>query len=241
MPHPTLMIILTLLILLIAVPLMSVWTGKRIRTAAATPAVKYLRYARTIVILWSLTALALYALRLHHIDPTYVGVKPPRFMLELAAGLIPLVAPLLLSLTGTRRVLSNEYARALRAVVPADLPQWILFVPLAASAGICEEFLYRGFALTTLSAMTGSVAYGTLLSCIAFGIGHAYQGRTGMIGATITGLIYAGVFLATGSLYPCMLGHFIQDIVGAAVLSRKLEEAVLPAAVADTSAAAGGA
>ena len=39
--------------------------------------------------------------------------------------------------------------------------------------------------------------------------------------ATISGALYAAVFLATGSLYPCMLGHFAQDIAGAAILSRK--------------------
>ena len=239
MPHPTLMIILTLLILLIALPLLSVWTGKRIRAAATTPAAKFLRYARTIVILWSLTALALYALRLHNIDPTLVGLRPPRFWGELALGLIPLLAPLAVSFSRGRRALNDDYARALRAIVPADLPQWILFGPLAASAGICEEFLYRGFALNILSAMAGSVVYGTLLSCIAFGIGHAYQGRPGVIGATITGLLYAGVYLATGSLYPCMLGHFMQDIVGAWVLSRKLEDSASVGADTDTSAAAG--
>lgn len=239
MPHPTLMIILTLLILLIALPLLSLWTGKRIRAATTTPLAKFVRYARTIVILWSLTALALYALRLHSIDPTLVGLRPPHFWGELAIGLIPLVAPLAATLLRGRRALNDDYARALRAIVPADLPQWIVFVPLAASAGICEEFLYRGFALNVLSAMTGSVAYGVVLSCIAFGFGHAYQGRPGMIGATITGLLYAGVYLATGSLYPCMLGHFMQDIAGALVLSRKLEATASAPAGADTSAATG--
>jgi membrane protease YdiL (CAAX protease family) len=198
--------------------------------------VKYIRYARTVAILWSLTALALYALRLHHLDATYVGLRPPRFILELAAGLITLVAPLLTSVSGALSVIEGDYARALRAVVPADPPQWIAFVPVAATAGICEEFLYRGYALTILSSMTGSIVVGALLSSIAFGIGHAYQGRTGVVGATITGLLYAAVFLATGSLYPCMLGHFVQDIAGAAVLSRKLEETALQQTAPDTPA-----
>ena len=239
MPHPTLMIILTLLILLIALPLISLWTGKRIRAAAATPGAKLLRYARTIVILWSLTALALYALRLHNIDPTLVGLRPPHSWWELFIGLIPLAAPLAASLSRGQRALNDDYARALRAIVPASLSQWILFVPLAASAGICEEFLYRGYALNILGSLTGSVLYGVVLSCIAFGFGHAYQGRPGMIGATITGFLYAGVYLATGSLYPCMLGHFMQDIAGAVVLSRKLGPTASLAASDDTSATAG--
>ena len=224
MPHPTVLTILTLLILIIALPLVSLWTGKRIRAAASAAAGKYLRYARTIVILWCLTALALYALRLHHLDPASVGLRPPHYIVELAAGLVTLVAPVLASLGGSRRVLEGDYARALRAVVPTDRGEWIVFVPVAASAGICEEFLYRGYALNIIGSMTGSLILGAVLSSVAFGIGHAYQGKTGVIGATVTGFLYACVFLATGSLYPCMLGHFIQDIAGAAVLSRRLDE-----------------
>ncbi len=224
--HPSLFTVLTLVILIIAVPLLSLWTGRRIRAAIAAPTVKYFRYARTVLILWSLTALALYALRLHGHEPAYVGLRPPHALPELALGLVTLVAPVLASISGARRVLSDDYARALRAVVPADRAQWMWFVPVAASAGICEEFLYRGYALTILSSLTGSVALGVVLSSIAFGLGHAYQGRAGMAGATITGLLYACVFLISGSLYPCMLGHFVQDIAGAAVLSRKLHEAL---------------
>jgi membrane protease YdiL (CAAX protease family) len=236
--HPVLLTIFTLLILIIALPLFSMWAGKRIRSADAGGA-RLLRYARTIVILWSVTALALYALRLHHLDPTYVGLRPPRHPSELFAGLITLAAPLLASASGSRRVIEGEYARALRAVVPDTLAQWIAFVPVAATAGICEEFLYRGYALTVLGALTGSVFAGAVLSSIAFGLGHAYQGRAGMVGTAVTGLLYAIVFIMTGSLYPCMLGHFVQDMVGAAVLSRKLKGDAKPRAVADPAATPG--
>jgi membrane protease YdiL (CAAX protease family) len=238
MAHPVLATVVTLLLLIIVLPLFSLWAGKRIRAAAAG-GIKLLRYARTIVILWSLTALALYALRLHHLDPTYVGLRPPRHAIELAVGLITLVAPLLASLSGSRRVLEGDYARAMRAVVPVDRVQWIAFVPVAASAGICEEFLYRGYALTVLAAISGSVFVGALLSSLAFGLGHAYQGRAGMAGATVTGLLYAIIFLATGSLYPCMIGHFLQDIVGAVILSNKLAGAVEARSVAGPAATVG--
>jgi len=221
MPHPTPLTILTLLILLIALPAFSMWAAERVR-AAAYRGSRLLRYARTIVILWSLTALAVYALRLHHLDPTYVGLRPPRHLWELGVGLVTLVAPLLASLSGTHRALEGDYARAVRAVIPADRGQWIAFVPVAASAGICEEFLYRGYALTIIASITGSMLAGVVFSSIAFGLGHAYQGRAGIAGTTITGLVYAAVFLATGSLYPCMFGHFVQDVVGAAMLAQRL-------------------
>jgi membrane protease YdiL (CAAX protease family) len=224
MPHPPIFTVVTLLILMVALPILSLLVGKRIRAAGGDPAAKYFRYARTVVILWSLTVFALYALRLHHLDPTYVGVRPPRYLAELGLGLVSVVAPLLAYIAGATRELSDDYARALRAVVPADRPQWIWFVAVAASAGICEEFLYRGYALTIISDLTKNTAVGAVASSLAFGMGHAYQGKTGMIGATLSGFLYAGVFIITGSLYPCMLGHFIQDIAGAAVLSQRLKQ-----------------
>lgn len=239
MHHPVLMTVLTLLILVIALPVLSLLAGKRIR-ATATGGPKLLRYARTIAIVWSVTALAVYALRLHHLDPTSVGLRPPRHPVEYLAGFITLIAPLLASASGSRRIIEGDYARALRAVVPANRVEWFAFVAVAASAGVCEEFLYRGYALSVIATLTGSVAAGVLLSSVAFGLGHAYQGRAGMAGTTLTGLLYAFVYLATGSLYPCMLGHFVQDIVGATVLSRKLkDDDAHPRTVADPAATAG--
>ena len=240
MHHPVFLTVVTLLVLIVALPVLSVLAGRRIRASAAG-GTKLFRYARTVVIVWSVTALALYALRLHHLDASSVGVRPPHHPIELLAGLITLIAPLLASASGSRRIIEGDYARALRAVVPSNRAEWIAFVVVAASAGICEEFLYRGYALTVLSTLTGSVVAGTVLSSLAFGLGHAYQGRAGMAGTTITGVLYAIVFLATGSLYPCMIGHFVQDIVGATVLSRKLkEDDVKPRAIADRGATAVG-
>lgn len=214
--------IVTLVVLLIALPLVALVMRKRVRASSTDPAIKRLRYARTIVVLWSVTVLAVYALRLHGLSPMSVGLRPVRHPSDLALGLVTLAAPLLAALLGAHRELRGDYAQALRAVVPARPSEWLWFVPVAASAGICEEFLYRGYALTVLSALTGSVFAGVVLSSVAFGLAHAYQGRTGMFGASFTAVVYCAVFLATGSLYPCMLGHFVQDIAGALVLSRKL-------------------
>lgn len=220
--HSSLLTIITLAILILALPINSALAGRRIRSLRPEPRAKTFLYARTIVVLWAVTAFAIYALRLHGLGLDYVGIRPPHRLAELWLGLLSLVAPLVASFAGEPRRLSEPYAHALRAVVPAGRYQWVLFVAVAATAGICEEFLYRGYALTILSAMTGSVAFGVAASTVAFGLAHAYQGRTGVVGATISGLLYAALYLLSGSLYPCMLGHFVQDIAGGAVLSRKL-------------------
>ncbi len=222
MPHRFIFTFLTLLILIAALPINSALTGRRIRSLPLTPQAKLFRYGRTIVVLWSVTALALYALRLHGLDGASVGIRPPHEAAELGLGLISLLAPLLATLAGAPRALRPDYVVALRAVVPTDRVQWASFVVVAATASICEEFLYRGYALSLIADLTGSVVIGVLASTLAFGFAHAYQGRAGIAGATVSGLLYAAVFLVTGSLYPCIIGHFVQDIAGAAVLSRRI-------------------
>jgi uncharacterized protein len=219
MAHSTTFVLFTLLLLVAALPINSALVGRRIQTLSWSPKQKLFRYARTIIVLWALTALAVYALRLHGRGVDYVGVRMPHSAPELAAGLIVLVAPLLALLAGASRTM--ETAKGLRAIVPDDPLQWAAFVGVAASAGICEEFLYRGYALTLIATLTGSVPLGVAASTLAFGFAHAYQGKTGIIGATISGLLFAIVFLTTASLYPCMIGHFIQDIAGAAILTRR--------------------
>lgn len=222
MPHRVIFTFLTLLILIAALPINSALTGRRIRSLPPTREAKLFRYGRTVVVLWSVTALALYALRLHGLDAASVGIRPPPKAAELGLGLISLLAPLLATLAGAPRSLRPDYVVALRAVVPTDRVQWACFFVVAASASICEEFLYRGYALVLIASLTGSVIVGVLTSTLAFGFAHAYQGKVGIAGATVSGLLYAAVFLVTGSLYPCIIGHFVQDIAGAAVLSRRM-------------------
>ncbi len=222
MLHPSIFTFVTLVILIAALPINSALAGRRLRAATPSPNAKLFRYGRTIVILWSVTALAAYALRLHGFGARDVGLVAPHQPWQLAAGGIALVGPVLAMLSGAPRALSPDYALALRAVVPETRAEWALFWIVAASAGICEEFLYRGYALWAVARLTGDVLFGVIASTLAFGFAHAYQGRAGVVNATISGGLYAAVFLATGSLYPCMIGHFAQDIAGAAILTRKL-------------------
>lgn len=221
MHHPVFSTAVMLVILLVAVPLMSIFIGRRFRAAAPIQWKKIFRYIRTMIVLWSLTALAVYALRLHGLQPWDVGLRPPRYPVENLVGLA--VVAVILVASAARRTVQQDYARAIRGVIPISVIEWICFVPLAATAALCEEFLYRGYALSVIAALSGSVPLAALVSSLAFGLGHAYQGRAGVFGATMSGLIYSGMFLLTGSLWPCMLGHFTQDIAGALLLGRALK------------------
>ena len=228
-----------LVLLVLAVPAFAALVAARTRDRAdESPVRKRARYARTMLVLWTMTAIAYYALTLYGETPSDVGLHAPSNPLWYAVG--PLLSAVLLAASGSsRNDVSQSYARNIRVVIPKDVADWLWFVPLAASAGICEEFLYRGYALVQIAGLTHSVTAGVVISSLAFGLGHAYQGRIGMLGTALTGLFYATLFLASGSLGPCILAHFLQDIAGGVLLSRRLYGAH-PSAVGSTPPAGEG-
>lgn len=221
LPPSSVAIVAVLALLVILVPAFGALVAARNRLAEDSPTRKHARYARTMLILWTMTALAIYALTLHGETTADVGVRTPENPIWYAVG--PALVAIILSVSGAGRGdISKAYADKVRIVIPWTKADWAWFVPLAASAAVCEEFLYRGYALTQIASLTGSVTVGAIVSSIAFGLGHAYQGRIGMVGTAVTGLIYAALFVFGGSLLPCMISHFLQDIVGAAILARRL-------------------
>jgi len=233
LPPESAALVAVLVLLVIAVPAMGALVAARLRNVEDSPARKRARYARTMLILWTMTALAFYALQLHGLTPADIGLRPPSNILWYGVG--PLIVAVLLATSGAGRGdISLSYARNIRPVIPNDGVDWVWFVGVAATAALCEEFLYRGYALTQIAAISHSVIVGVVLSSIAFGLGHAYQGRIGIAGTAITGLLYSLLFLASGSLVPCMLAHFMQDMFGAALLARRLRS--MPDTVGPTGA-----
>jgi membrane protease YdiL (CAAX protease family) len=88
------------------------------------------------------------------------------------------------------------------------------FAVVSVTAGICEEVLYRGFLIRYLS--DGPWHFGIwialAIASISFGLGHGYQGLSGIIGTGVLGALIAVIFLATGSLWLPMALHAIIDL-----------------------------
>ena len=90
------------------------------------------------------------------------------------------------------------------------------WVGVSLTAGWCEELLFRGYLVWVFAPWLGTV--GAMMSVvIAFGLGHAYQGRQGVIKATVAGAVMATIVLASGSLIPAMIAHALIDIGGGMV------------------------
>jgi membrane protease YdiL (CAAX protease family) len=106
---------------------------------------------------------------------------------------------------------------ALRALAERVLPQsgkeLLPFLALAATAGLCEEFIYRGFAMAAFT-RAGLPSWGVVLvSSVLFGLAHLYQGRGGFLGTMILGILFGVARIGYDSVVPVVLWHIAVDVV----------------------------
>lgn len=98
-------------------------------------------------------------------------------------------------------------------LLPSTLPQKGVWILLSLVVAFSEEITFRGFILTRFKLLTNSYWPGVILSSAAFSLGHLYQGLAGVLLTFVYGLLFAGLFVARGSLFPCIVAHFLQDVL----------------------------
>ena len=89
---------------------------------------------------------------------------------------------------------------------------------MSATAGFCEEIIFRGYLQRQFAASTNSVLAGTLLSAAVFGAAHGYEGVARMILIGIYGLMFGLLAAWRKSLRPGMMAHAWHDALSGAVL-----------------------
>jgi len=182
-------------------------------------------YRRAIVVQWSVMGILLAAWRL--LGGSWAALRlVPRptgwQWLAIALGLAGLAAYVVYArrLAGDPRQLAaaRDQLGRLALIAPRSPREYRWFVGLSATAGVCEELLYRGMLLTSLTAVIG-LWPAVVLSSLIFGLGHAYQGVGGVLKTSLAGLVAAGIVLATGSLYVTMIMHAVLDMTQGRLLS----------------------
>ena len=84
------------------------------------------------------------------------------------------------------------------------------------TSGICEELLFRGYLMHMLADIMPT--YGVvLLSSIAFGLPHIYQGPIHILRTAIFGVVMALIYLATDSIIVPIVLHAMLDMYGGAM------------------------
>ena len=99
----------------------------------------------------------------------------------------------------------------LERMLPHTKSELNWFYLLSLTAGICEEFLYRGYMIWYLQKLGLALIPAALVSCVIFGFGHLYQGLRGILLTSVAGAFLAAVYLLSQSLYAGMAFHFLMD------------------------------
>ncbi len=221
---------LILLLLGVIVP----WRGAvRMKKLLARPQLRMvdrlILYGSTIAFQWLALALVAWRCFARGVTVQRLGLVFPQpwFTTAVAAGLSLLL--LANQLFGLRRMARLPAARRgflhqmAEKVMPQNLLEALAFVALAATVGLCEEFLYRGFVFTAiLDATAGSLPIAALTSSFVFAAAHLYQGRRGLASTFVVGLLFAAARIWTASLAPSVVAHALADLVAGLAAPRLL-------------------
>lgn len=90
-------------------------------------------------------------------------------------------------------------------------------------AALGEELVWRGYALPRVASLFGGgvMAWIAALALVnvGFGLAHTYQGLPGVIEATLGGVAYGALYLATGrNLIAPMVAHFVSNSIDFTVM-----------------------
>ncbi len=97
-------------------------------------------------------------------------------------------------------------------LLPSTLAERLVWTLLCLVVSVSEEVTFRGYLITRLTLLfRGRLWIGVILSTMAFASGHLYQGIGGFILIFVYGLMFAGLYFRTQSLYPGIVAHFLQD------------------------------
>lgn len=115
-------------------------------------------------------------------------------------------------------------------IFPQSRVEMLPYFTLAVTASLCEEFLYRGFALAAI-VRAGSPAWAAVvISSILFGLAHIYQGRAGSISTMLLGALFGTARIVYHSLVPVVLWHSGVDLVAGVAGPRYLTQSIDSAA-----------
>jgi membrane protease YdiL (CAAX protease family) len=94
--------------------------------------------------------------------------------------------------------------------VPHTRQELRSFMGVSITAGIVEEIVYRGFVLWYLG-LYMPLWLAIVVSSLAFGLAHSYQGPSGALRCGLVGLVFGIFYVMTGSIWLPIIGHVLLD------------------------------
>jgi len=100
----------------------------------------------------------------------------------------------------------------IEALVPVTALERRWFAAVCVCVGVCEELLYRGFMGAWLSDLGLNGIAVLVVGSVFFGLAHAYQGWSGVLGTTLLGALLHVLYVGTGSLWVPIVLHILIDL-----------------------------
>jgi membrane protease YdiL (CAAX protease family) len=214
------------------------WRGRtRLRKLLAMPHVDRMErlslYASTMAFQWILAVLVAWRALAHGFTAAELGLMidaKGRVLLAGIAGAATLAMLQWLNLRRMGRLPAAERGllqSLAERIFPQSLVEMLPYFVLSVTAGVCEEFLYRGFALSAIIRAGSPVWAAVVISSILFGLAHIYQGRGGSVSTMLLGALFGTARIAYHSLVPVVFWHSTVDLVagvaGPRYLTRSLD------------------
>jgi uncharacterized protein len=228
------------ILILVALGVVIPWRGvarmKRLLSKPdLTTADRLSLYGSTILFQWLIAAIVALRTMARGVSPEELGLAagdPWRVALTSIALTGLLCVNQVIGLRGITRMPEGKRGSLFaitEKIMPRTTTETFAYAALACTAGLSEEFLYRGFVFMAFTRMI--VNYGppnaaaAILSSAWFSMAHLYQGRRGIITTFVVGMIFALARIWTGSLIPSVAAHIGIDLVAGICVSRFLRRA----------------
>jgi hypothetical protein len=207
---------------LLALGGLAAWAAYR-QGLAAFGSSRAVSYLFTIAWEWLLFALAAWGIRLGGgsiesvIGERWLTAK--QFGRDLGIGVLFLVGSNIL-LAGLQAILRPGPNANVSRLLPRSATEITLWIFLSLSAGICEEFTFRGYLQKQLHGSMKNATGAVVIQGIIFGAAHAYQGLRLVLTIVVLGSLIGWLAQWRKSTRPGMISHFLQDAIGGIVLGR---------------------
>jgi len=225
--------ILILLLLGVVVP----WRGsvrvKHLLAKTDLAAQERLRlYGSTIAFQWLMVTIVLWRSLARNLSPVELGITlaDPLKTILIAVGITVVLG--INQFAGLHRAAQTPTEsrgflfKFTEKIMPRTRREQGAFALLACTAGISEEFLYRGFVFvlfTHLFANSRSPIWAAaIVSSCWFAIGHLYQGQRGIVTTFVVGMIFVSIRIWSKSLLPPVIAHAGVDLIAGIYASKVL-------------------
>ncbi len=209
-PNPNPILAGYALVLLVGLPVLAALDARR--GIELEHAVRFRRaiYGSIALSLLVVTAITLGVASWQRVRPASLGWQITGATEGVVWGVAVAAAGLILAwlVSASARALNLSEGRIAQLLMPRDAREKRAFLMLSGIAAVCEEYVFRGFLLWTLTAWTSSPWFAAAIVSASFGLAHGYQRLAGIARASSLGFLLCVPVIVTGSLFPAIVAHF---------------------------------